>query len=487
MSKNESCATCLDTYILSQLDFLHKPKTFPITKQTTKSYCGIFLSIIMIGTLIGLTIREFLLINKNYTISYSQDFISRLAWSEKIITIGFNVSKEWENKVDFTVFDSNYDNIPFEDCDENLNIVNDSQKVVYHCIVNYSLKINDLSSHSLKINLTLKEKYTTEERVPFSLAIHEPYIDHDNYDTPLYKINSNIMKFRCFFNTIEINSFRRYLKYVEYNIEGGLFKNPRKIEGIYLDDFEDTKGTRLSDEIGKLLGTYRILVSKKKDIYIRKHKDIFEFLSMIGGYISTLMTVFGILSLIFVNTNDNYRIFNYLTKKKYKNSDFDSKVIYDYYFDKKDKNEKAIDFEYFNKTIKEVDYKKTFLNKFCYFFFCCKKRNKPLSIINNYINENLTIDNYLNFQIKSKIKKLKKDLERKSKNSYNNDNNNHNQIELISIEKESPLINKSEYIETEEKESNYMETPGETIGITSFTEQQQEDIIKIFLSIFENH
>ena len=210
------------------------------------------------------------------------------------------------------------------------------------------------------------------------------------------------MKFRSFFNTEEINSFRRDLKYMEYYIKEGLSENTKRLEGIYLDEFEDTKGTLTSNEIGKFLGSYRILVSKKKEIFIRKHKDKYEFSSIIGGYISIIWPTFVFLSRIFVNKNDNYRIFNSLTKKEYKNSDFDSRVIYNYYLVKKSKEEDLIDFSYFNNTIKEDSFKKKFWNKVCYFFFCCKKRNKPLSIIDEYIKENLTIDNYFDSQIKKK-------------------------------------------------------------------------------------
>ena len=53
-------------------------------------------------------------------------------------------------------------------------------------------------------------------------------------------------------------------------------------------------------------------------------------------------------------------------------------------------------------------------NKFFFFFCCCKKRNLPYSIVNDYINENLTIDNYLDSQLKAGLKKFG-EIQKKSK------------------------------------------------------------------------
>ena len=86
MFKKCSCEkNCFDKNILGELDFLHNPTIFPITKEATKSYCGIFLSVTMVLILITLTLREYLLINKKYTVSYSEEFISRLDWSKKML------------------------------------------------------------------------------------------------------------------------------------------------------------------------------------------------------------------------------------------------------------------------------------------------------------------------------------------------------------------------------------------------------------------
>ena len=85
-------------------------------------------------------------------------------------------------------------------------------------------------------------------------------------------------------------------------------------EAIYIDDFEDSRKA-MKSESDQLIGIYRIIASKKIDIYERKYIYLKEFLSNVGGYISLLMTTFKFVTLFFVNPNDNYRIFDYLNKK----------------------------------------------------------------------------------------------------------------------------------------------------------------------------
>ena len=60
------------------------------------------------------------------------------------------------------------------------------------------------------------------------------------------------------------------------------------------------------------------MVSKKIDIYERQYKTLLDLLSNIGGYFGPLYAFFGILWLILVNPNDNYRILDYLYNKKNK-------------------------------------------------------------------------------------------------------------------------------------------------------------------------
>ena len=99
-------------------------------------------------------------------------------------------------------------------------------------------------------------------------------------------------------------------------------------DAIYIDDFEDSRKA-MKNESDQLIGIYRIIASKKIDIYERKYITLKEFLSNVGGYISFLMSTFKFVTLFFVNPNDNYRIFDYLKKKKSIHLDTDSKSIYD--------------------------------------------------------------------------------------------------------------------------------------------------------------
>ena len=193
-----NCFRYIDQNIMPFADFLHSPTYFPITKQATKSYFGIFLSFIMICILIGLSIWEIQSFNDNYEISYSQGFIKRKQWSERNITFGFNVSEEWEDEVSFELEDSKEDKINFKKCHDDLT---ESENGKNNCIINYSLNVDNNASHVLKIMLRLKKDPTEygRDKIPFTLLIKEPIINHDNKDNPLE--SSAIERFTSFFNT----------------------------------------------------------------------------------------------------------------------------------------------------------------------------------------------------------------------------------------------------------------------------------------------
>ena len=310
-------------------DFLHTPTSFPLTKKATKSYFGIFLSFIMIIILIILVFLDISSYKSNYKISYFQDFISIRNWSDKTITLGFNVSENWTKYIDYKLYDSEGKEVNLTRCNEKLK---ESENGVYHCIVNNSLKIDYDTAHVLKLYVYLNKNISEYNnlRVPFSIEVKEPKIDHNNEENPLDSENdSSVNKFRCFFNTSEITAYRRYLKYIKYKtIKKMIDWNNSTDEAIYIDDFEDSRKA-MKSESDQLIGIYRIIASKKIDIYERKYIYLKEFLSNVGGYISILMTAFKFVTLFFVNPNDNYRIFDYLKKKKSIHLDTDSKSIYD--------------------------------------------------------------------------------------------------------------------------------------------------------------
>ena len=298
-----NCCRYIDQKIMPYADFLHSPTSFPITKKATKSYCGIFLSFIMIGILIGLSIREISTFNQYDTITYSQDFIKRREWKGKKITIGFNTSKEWDIKINFTLVDSKGENLNLTRCDKNLKEIENG---TYHCLINYEIDVDYNSSHILKLSINLKDNYSnneiSENRIPFILAMREPKINHNSFENPLdISSDLSVERYICFFDIREITSFRRNLKYIKYDTKRVYFhkyNNNRLVGGVYLDDFEDSRKLRISDserEVNKLVGTYRIMVSKKIYIYERQYKTLLDLLSNIGGYFGPLYAFFGIL------------------------------------------------------------------------------------------------------------------------------------------------------------------------------------------------
>ena len=73
------------------------------------------------------------------------------------------------------------------------------------------------------------------------------------------------------------------------------------------------------------------MTSKKMNVYRREFVSKTEFLSNLGGFISIIKTSFVFLTLLLVNPNNNYIIFNYLKKKKSINLDKDSETIFLWY------------------------------------------------------------------------------------------------------------------------------------------------------------
>lgn len=492
-----NCLKYFDQNILPFADFLHTPTSFPLTKKATKSYLGIFLSLVMISFFIALTIREFFQYDKNYIINYSQGFIEREEWANKTITFGFNVLEEWENEVSFKMVNSKSEEINLTRCNENLI---ESENGKFYCLLNTSLELDSSFSHVFKLLLYLKKNLTEYEplRIPFTLLIPEPKISHDNFGNP---IESSIENFTCFYNTEEITTFRRYLKLIQYKTEKIYFYNyndNRYDEKIYLDDFEDSRKLDLRgayvDE-GNFLGTFRIMVSKKVDIYERKYLSLPNLFSKIGGFLSSLRLTFSIICLIIVNPNDNYRIFNYLKKKGTIRLNNDLKSIYD-----DSKIEKKLDKTEFNERIMNNKLSKILWNKFCYFFcrfFSCYKRTQHLSIINQYIYKNLTIENYLENQVMIKelmenieriddlkVKYLHKYKRKKGSRFYTIKSRGPSSEDIQIDPNIEPLMNQQN-IEMEMKGENnfhggtvYIDND---IKITSFNEKQKEDIIRVVL------
>ena len=282
-------------------------------KKTTKSKCGYFLSVCFLLTFVILFYFVYLDSKKNPSVKYSQDFIRKRLLDGKKVTLGFNVSDEWKNDVIFTLYDSQNEQINFTTCNENLE---ESENFTYYCIVNYSITSHLSSSHILKLHLNLIKKLDKEEKIPFSISIREPIVKHTKYKNPLdiYDKDS-INRFISFFQTNEVTSYRRYLKFINYITYGGCIHDDKKDEAIYLDDYEDSRKTKTKEE-KNFLGSYRILLSKKIEIYEKKFNGKMNIISRVGGYYSFVFFCYSILIFIFVAPNDNIRIYESLKEKK---------------------------------------------------------------------------------------------------------------------------------------------------------------------------
>ena len=275
--------------------------------------------------------HDYNIIRTNYTVTFEQDLISKNVWNEKRVTLGYNVSKEFENNVTFKLFDSYEENISgsiLKKCDENLTLIKGTEIPTYFCLIDYQLNMSYNSDYALKIDIALNnERPDIEVKVPFYLAIKDVIIEYDNKDNPLNKGKIDMIK--SFFGTNEKTTYRRSLKLINYKIKGWFYEE-NEFNEVYLDDSEDSR-KRQPRGSENLIGSYRIMTSKKMNVYRREYVSKTEFLSNLGGFISIIKTSFVFLTLLLVNPNNNYRIFNYLKKKKSINLDKDSETIFLWY------------------------------------------------------------------------------------------------------------------------------------------------------------
>ena len=423
-SKCSKCSKCFQEVVIPELDFLHSPPSYKTKKITSWSRLGLSLTFLMFVTFIVLFIIFFIKAKNDYTVSYSQDFILRKDFSKKKITLGFNTSSEWKNKLIFELYDSENKIIDYKNCDENLTETQNNW--TYHCIVNYSIVKAPLISYALKLHITLKNRTEEEYDVPFSFVIREPYIDHDNIENPLnFNHKNSTNKFSCIYNTKEISSYRRYLKLINYITDGGLRNEDSIIDGIYLDDIEDSLKIKNDKEIGSFLGSYRILLSKKIDIYERKYISFYDFFSKFGGFLTLVYSIFKFIAKIIVSPNDKYRIYQSLKKN---NSSFvESQKIHDKFY-KKEKD--ALSVKDFEDKVKNDSWcnKLRFLCCFCC-YYC--ERTKHIYMADDYINDYLTIENQIE----------KENEENKNNGKIIKQINSNNQIYPIELGNKNENIN----------------------------------------------
>ena len=424
-------------------DFLHVRENYPLTKNPTKSSLGIILSILMILTWFGFIFFEISNYYNNYTLSFSQEYVGNINEVNELkinVTFGFQIENETSPyQIDYRIYNSFNNTVNYTYCNEKFEEISYDVKNynnIYRCFINYTIVVSDKFNHFLKIHL-INNGFSEIGRVPFKLKFKDPIIDH-NLENPFVERKEQQLDLVYFYDTELQTYYRKYLKIVDYKTESLL--NTNYISKYYLEDFEDNSRINAYNNTiynGKFLGTFRLVLAKKKEVYIRKYLLLTDFISKIGGYFSSLKIIFTLLTIFLVNPNDNLRIFYFLKKNKPSIYNRSVTLIKDSY---KNNGSKMSDI-WDDNTIKEIKGKDKFFY-LCYHYGlccqnkCCKKsKNKHLEAIDNYFNENLTIDKYLeeSFIIKNKFKIIQKNLE------LNNDKN----IDATIL---NEIINNDEYI-----------------------------------------
>lgn len=257
-------------------------------------------------------------------ISFSQLFIQDEDY-EQSMTFGFLIENNWTDKINIELFDSNNNPIFNNDtCDENLNLltndeVNLTQNRSFKCFINYKFKKSYTTNHQIKIHIKKNNSFNFNEfqgqRIALIIKFKEPIVNH-SLDNP-FDFPSKLQELIYFYDKDNVTAYRKYAKIIEYKTYSlfGLFDIKETIKSHYLEDYEDSSKT-IEEYNDTMIGSFRICLSKKKDIFERRYKNILELMSTIGGFIPILNIVFNIILKIFVNSLDNLRLLNSIREKK---------------------------------------------------------------------------------------------------------------------------------------------------------------------------
>ena len=391
------------------LDYYHKEESYPLTNQSNKSCCGIFLTILMAISLIILIIYQIILYDKNFSVSYSKKYDSTISDN---ISFGFNILDNSSlNKMDIEITNTFGEKIKSNKCDRFLNIVDDNDDVshnIYHkCLINYPLSSGNRipkEEFTLKFDIIIKNNSYIRENIKFILFYKHPVIIHEK-EEPL-NIGLPTDEF-YYFDTAFYTTYQKNIKQIDYITESFNSKKTKSL--LYFDEMNEiTKIDKsLSLENPNIIGSFKIKLSNHREQYYKKYviSGYIEFLSIIGGYISILNTIFSILSFIFINPNDNLRIFESLRKRNPSILEPSKNVINNFW-----QNKELNNLDNITNDIKEITCKDKFNYFFLYYFCSCKKnkKEKHLFAIDNYINEQLTIENYLENNICNNQKNKRK-------------------------------------------------------------------------------
>ena len=405
------------------MDLLHTPNVLPSIKKDSKSNFSRILFVLFLIACIVVVIYRLIYWDNNYTINYTQDFQKTIGKINKKVTFGFKI-RDNVNSYELEYFDSlneKIDNNLIKRCDSNLKEIKDNETNDddFFCFINYPIIGSNMTNHILKLHIKAKDKKSLKsERIPLIVKFIEPTIKHKD-DNPFDY--SELYEMIYFYNLESASSYRKYIKIINYKSKG--FFKTSNYDSAYLEDYEDlSKMNALEDD--NMIGSFRFSLSKKKDIFERKYLNWCDFpLDIISNLIS-IMGIFSFISLIFINPNDNLRIFYTLKQKKPSLFQPTSKLINDFYH-KKNRDIPTNDELNIPDKIECKDKLKYF---FSYYFCCdcCKKRE--LKAIDDFINEKLIInDTFENLIIEEiKYKFLEKKIDRIASNGIPPENRNSN-------------------------------------------------------------
>jgi hypothetical protein len=163
---------------------------------------------------------------------------------------------------------------------------------------------------------------------------------------------------------------------------------------------------------------------------VRKYSYWTEFIAKVCGHLSGVKAFLGIISLVFVNMNDNLRIFVRLFEKRpylyeptkeiineycrrNNKKEIVENVIKEKHLPAKDINKETLIDKEKNKSNKnknpvQINWKDKLKNSFCC-LKCCRtsERQKILESISDYLDDNLTIESFLENHIINELKKKK--------------------------------------------------------------------------------
>lgn len=298
------------TDIYKYLDLSLSSNDLPKSKKNTKSHLGTLISIIFFIYCIITTIIEIQNYSKSYKISFHELFTDYND-NEQVISFGFKIPYDI---IKYVIYDSNNNVINdtiIKKCDENLNILKDGDVELnnYTCFVNQKFYGSNSTNHLIKIHFFFTDEIFNEEgkRYTLNIKFKEPIINNENYEPFIYP--KDIKELNYFFDAGYITRYNKFIKLLKYETQKKLILEfePRISESKFLEDIVDTSKLKENNKTNPFLGSFRLTLSKKKEIFLRLYPDV---LSTIGGNISFAYTLIAIFYFISVRYIDNLRIYD---------------------------------------------------------------------------------------------------------------------------------------------------------------------------------